>query len=102
MVLASMAALLVGRCEFFHPDAGVEPGVKIENRLDSPVTILYPINGKDAPIGLVIAHSFGGVTLGPGCTDRDLVAVTNTGLEVGRRPPPVCYGDLWVIAPPSP
>ena len=38
------------------------------------------------------------ISFGPGdCTGRDLVAETADGVEVERRPGPICEDDLWVV-----
>jgi hypothetical protein len=32
-----------------------------------------------------------------GCRNTDLVARTEDGVEVDRRPPPFCRGERWII-----
>lgn len=32
-----------------------------------------------------------------GCTEGELVAITEDGSEVARHPPPLCDGDRWVV-----
>jgi len=104
--------VVIAACLFLVAcDPHLTDGIEARNETDVTVHFEVEADGERYPLpgefdpgegSLVISGS----ALGPdslvtedGCTTGDLVALDERGEEIGRHPPPLCDGDLFVVGP---
>jgi hypothetical protein len=107
-----VAALALYGCVLLPGQEPIDYGIIVENRASQAVTFHAVIDGASVPSAsgtvaagetapifyrLSLPRADDPVFAGGTCTVVELIAEGTDGRELGRKPPGLCFSDIWII-----